>query len=170
MPAYSNKSLPSINQSRPRALEDCRMRYSPIYFSICLKACIFDLRIFCRPWNFIFPLHHICICMYSWIRGSKMRGVDVCLHLCMCERAGGGGWQKRCWSSEAFLMSQGNQCQRRWLWWMPLRKQCVTMTSAWRSRRAKSRNGLTFSRLLLWRWPFKSLSVHPNVDLSLARW
>lgn len=169
MSTYSNKRFLSINQGH------LYLRTSTCAIVLFIFQFVWKLvYLICvssyRPWHFNFSLHHIYICIYSWIRGSKMSGVDVCLHLCLCERVGGGGWQERCWSSEAFLMSQGNQCQRRWLWWMPLRKQCVTMTSAWRCRRAKSGSALTFSRLLLWRWPFQSLAVHPNVDLSLARW
>ncbi len=62
--------------------------------------------------------------------------VVMCVHvwrslwyLCVCVCRGVGEWEERWWSSEGFLMSQGNQCQRRWLWWMPLRKQCVVTTS-----------------------------------------
>lgn len=73
--------------------------------------------------------------------------VCVCVCVCLCVRAcvygRKGVWQEECWSSEAFLMSQEDQCQRRWLWWMPFRKQCLTMTSAWRNRRVSKR----------WSWP-----------------
>lgn len=65
------------------------------------------------------------------------RSGSMCL--CVCVWKCWGVWQEQRWSSEAFLMSQGNQCQRRWLWWMPLRKHSVTMTSAWRNCKVSKR-------------------------------
>lgn len=68
----------------------------------------------------------VCVCVW------------VCVCACACVKVL-GVWQEQRWSSEAFLMSQGNQCQRRWLWWMPLRKHSVAMTSAWRNRKVSKR-------------------------------
>lgn len=67
------------------------------------------------------------------------RRVEPVVCVCVCVWKCWGVWQEQRWSSEAFLMSQDNQCQRRWLWWMPLRKHSVTLTSAWRNRKVSKR-------------------------------
>lgn len=78
--------------------------------------------------------------MHSTRMWTGRVGTVVCVSVCVCTCVKGlGVWQEQRWSSEAFLMSQGNQCQGRWLWWMPFRKHCVTMTSAWRNLKVSKR-------------------------------
>lgn len=87
---YSNKSLPSINEGhvylRSAAcsivLFIFQSVWKPVYL-ICVSSVVLGISFF-----FFASYMHLYL---QWIRGSKMGRVDVCLHLCMCERVGGGG-------------------------------------------------------------------------------